>query len=140
MRRDDNGKYILVCHGKYGDQYFDATGDQLFESARTYVLELDEIGWYPSAEDLFPEAIEGTPPYTQEEIDAISDLDIRKVMESKVARWRYQADGYKQALRHDKLLEIARDEDHPDNGKAAFQFMRERADHEYGGYEVVLLR
>lgn len=130
---------VLITKGKHGDEYYNATGDKLYEAAREHVLALDNAGWFPDADSFYPDEIPGVQPYTDEEVEA-ADPDIRSVMFKKNMEYKQKVNGYKRAKKHDRLLEIARDDDHPDNGKAAWQFMRERRDHEYENYELVDLR
>ncbi len=122
---------VLVLKEKHGEQYFLVQSDQdLHRIALTIVKGRLKDRWYydPSEEDL-PKK----PELTEDEVAAMKPSGIKKMAEGQIGV-------YKAAMRHREIacedyagmVKALQAED----GRGAWNFLRNRRDHEYEGFSI----
>ncbi len=121
---------VVVCHEKHGNRYFSAKDDaELFETALKILKgRLARKGeWYYE-----PDVVKADPGFTQADVDklpaALKDDAQRKLKQSLNVATQYR----REKAEWDRINKAVNEND----GKLAWEVLRDRNDHEYEGVSL----
>ncbi|MHA2068144.1 MAG: hypothetical protein ACXABY_27600 [Candidatus Thorarchaeota archaeon] len=124
---------VLVAREKHGTRIFNAlTRKDCYASALRLLMErFTDSYWYHK-----PDAPSGKPELTKDQIDALPDGEIKNLAKKQWKRFKKSNSYYEDALaQYNEIVLAVESED----GRLAFQCLRDRDDHEYEGICLEIL-
>jgi hypothetical protein len=122
---------VLVFTEKHRTRYFDASTDELLESACLKILrERNELGYYYEPDAPRQEKV------TEEDVEAASNDYLKKVAKAQLGRYQMELRRFQQEIDEYHMIKSTLDNN---DGKLAYQILQGREDYEYEGMRLEFL-